>query len=54
MGKILTRHISAYVIQVGVGTQSDAHTGGLKARQGITCRSGLNSSGEQLKKYHLF
>lgn len=54
MGKILTRHISAYVIEVGVGTQRDAHTGGLKARQGITCRSGLNSSGEQLKKYHLF
>ena len=54
MGKILLRHISACVIEVGVGMQRDAYTGGLKARQGITCRSGVSSSGEQLKKYRLF
>ena len=54
MRKILLRHISACVIEVGVGMQRDAYTGGLKARQGITCRSGVSSSGEQLKKYRLF
>lgn len=54
MGKILLRHISACIIEVGVGMQRDAYTGGLKASQGITCRSGVSSSGEQLKKCRLF
>ena len=42
MGEIPRRHISTCMIEVGVGMQRDAHTGGLKAVQHINRRRGVN------------